>query len=260
MSLIRAAGRTMLSSFFVVNGAKAAAKPAGLVGDADPIVRKVVPLVKRVLPPTYAHFVPEDTTTLVRASGAAQVLGGLGLATGLGRRASAGLLSATMVPHVIASRPDKNASAEEKTAARSVMLHNVALLGAALIASQDTQGKPSLGYRANKQAAALSKAASKEKKGLEKQAKQLTSPSNKRKAKKHAAKLQKQLVSQARDAQKVAASQAREAQKAAAKQAKQLKKDAPKQAKQARKQAKQLQKSGKKQYESLAGQLESVLS
>lgn len=227
MNLTRAAGRTMLASFFVVNGAKAAAKPDALVADAEPIARKVVPLVQRVAPPSVANYIPEDTKTLVRATGAAQVVGGLGLATGLGRRLGATVLSASMVPHVLASRPDKRASAEEKTAARSVMLRNVALLGAALIASQDTQGKPSLGYRANSQAKAISKAASKERKDLEKQAKQLTSPSNKRKAKK---------------------------------QAKAARKQAGKQAKVAQKQARKLQKQGAEQVGSIAGQIESLLS
>ncbi len=191
MNLTRAAGRTMLASFFVVNGAKAAAKPNALVADAEPIVRKAVPLVQRVAPPSVANYVPEDTRTLVRATGIAQLLGGLGLASGLGRRASATLLSASMVPHVLASRPAKGATAEEQAASRSVLLRNVALLGATLIASQDTQGKPSLGYRANQQAQSLSKVAAKEKRQLErsakdvkKQARSLAGQTNSKKAQK----------------------------------------------------------------------------
>ncbi len=181
----------MLASFFVVNGAKAAAKPNALVADAEPIVRKAVPLVQRVAPPSVANYVPEDTRTLVRATGIAQLLGGLGLASGLGRRASATLLSASMVPHVLASRPAKGATAEEQAASRSVLLRNVALLGATLIASQDTQGKPSLGYRANQQAQSLSKVAAKEKRQLErsakdvkKQARSLAGQTNSKKAQK----------------------------------------------------------------------------
>ncbi|GAA1398121.1 DoxX family membrane protein [Luteococcus peritonei] len=188
MTLIRAAGRTMLASFFIVNGAKAAAKPEPLVADAEPIARKVVPLVQQVAPPSVANYVPEETKQLVRLTGVAQVLGGLGLATGLGRRASATLLSASMVPHVLASRPAKGATAEQKAAARSVMLRNIALLGGALIASQDTQGKPSLAWRASHEARqlskeaqaqkkALSKAAEKQSKNVKKQAKQLTGSS-----------------------------------------------------------------------------------
>lgn len=185
----------MLASFFIVNGAKAAAKPDQLVADADPIARKVVPLVQQVAPPSVANYVPRDTRQLVRITGAAQVLGGLGLATGLGRRASAALLSASMVPHVLASRPGKGATAEQKTAARSVMLRNVALLGGALIASQDTQGKPSLAWRASHEARqlsreaqaqkkALSKAASKQSRSMKKQAKQLSGSSASKDAKK----------------------------------------------------------------------------
>ena len=181
----------MLASFFVVNGAKAAAKPNALVADAEPIVRKAVPLVQRVAPPSVANYVPEDTRTLVRATGIAQLLGGLGLASGLGRRASATLLSASMVPHVLASRPAKGATAEEQAASRTVLLRNVALLGATLIASQDTQGKPSLGYRANQQAQSLSKVAAKEKRQLErsakdvkKQARSLAGQTNSKKAQK----------------------------------------------------------------------------
>ena len=185
----------MLASFFIVNGAKAAAKPDQLVADADPIARKVVPLVQQVAPPSVANYVPRDTRQLVRITGAAQVLGGLGLATGLGRRASAALLSASMVPHVLASRPGKGATAEQKTAARSVMLRNVALLGGALIASQDTQGKPSLAWRASHEARqlskeaqaqkkALSKAASKQSRSMKKHAKQLSGSSASKDAKK----------------------------------------------------------------------------
>lgn len=195
----------MLASFFVVNGAKAATKPDALVADAEPIARKVVPLVQQVAPPSVANYVPEETKTLVRATGVAQVLGGLGLATGLGRRLSAGLLSASMVPHVLASRPAQGATAEEKTAARSVMLRNVALLGAALIASQDTQGKPSLGYRANKQAQALSREVSEQKKQLEKSA-----AKQKKQLQKSAAKQKKQLSKATDNASKNANDQANE--------------------------------------------------
>ncbi|GAA1378501.1 MAG TPA: DoxX family membrane protein [Candidatus Luteococcus avicola] len=171
MSLTRAAGRTMLASFFVVNGAKAAANPTPLVGDAEPIARKVVPLAQRLAPPSAANYIPEDTKQLVRLSGVAQLLGGLGLATGLARRPSAALLGASMVPHVMASRPTRQMSGEARTAARSVMLRNVALLGATLIAAQDTQGKPSLGYRASSQARQVRRDASRQQKALAKAAK-----------------------------------------------------------------------------------------
>lgn len=226
MNLTRAAGRTMLASFFVVNGAKAAAKPDALVADAEPIARKAVPLAQRVAPPSVANYIPEDTKTLVRATGVAQVLGGLGLATGLGRRAGATLLSASMVPHVLASRPAKGASTEEKTAARSVMLRNVALLGAALIASQDTQGKPSLAWRADHQAKAISKEASKQKRALaktvDKQQKQLTGTTASKKTRKQAESLKKDALKLVEQSRKDAQKQAKQLRKQAKKQGGQL--------------------------------------
>src|SRR5674476_861378 len=149
MSLLRFAGRTMLASFFVVQGAKAVLNPEPLVADADPFAKAFVPLAQKVAPPSVAGYLPEDTKTLVRITGAAQIVGGLMLATGIGRRLGAGVLGLSMVPHVIASRPSKNSTAEEREIAKSHLLRNVALLGGAILASLDTQGRPSLAWLAD---------------------------------------------------------------------------------------------------------------
>ena len=161
----------MLASFFVVNGIKSARKPDQFVADAEPIAQKFVPLAQRVAPPTLSNYIPEDTKTLVRYTGIAQVIGGLGLATGIGRRGCSALLAATMVPHVLASRAPKGATAEQRTASRSVALRNIALLGAVLIASRDTEGQPSIGWRAQREQQRLSRAASEQRRHLKKQQK-----------------------------------------------------------------------------------------
>ncbi|MDO5287596.1 MAG: DoxX family protein [Actinomycetia bacterium] len=148
MSLMRFAARSMLASFFVVQGAKAVVNPEPLVAGAEPIARSFVPLAQRVAPASLAGYVPEETQTLVRATGAAQVVGGLMLATGIGRRLGAAVLGLSMVPHVLASRPSRAASAEQREIAKSQLLRNVALLGGAILASLDTQGKPSLAWLA----------------------------------------------------------------------------------------------------------------
>ena len=149
MSLLRFAGRTMLASFFVVQGVKAVLNPEPLVADADPFAKAFVPLAQKVAPPSVAGYLPEDTKTLVRITGAAQIVGGLMLATGIGRRLGAGVLGLSMVPHVIASKPSKNSTAEEREIAKSHLLRNVALLGGAILASLDTQGRPSLAWLAD---------------------------------------------------------------------------------------------------------------
>ena len=148
MNLLRFAGRTLLASYFIVNGARAIADPAPLTAEAEPVARAFVPLAQQTLPPSVSAYVPEDTRTLVRLNGLLALAGGLGMATGLGRRVGAGLAAVSMVPHLIASDP-RQASREDRSAAISVLLRNAALLGAALVASQDTQGNPSLVWRAN---------------------------------------------------------------------------------------------------------------
>lgn len=162
----------MLASFFVVNGVKSFTKPQQLVGSAEPIATKVVPLAQRIAPPSVANYIPEDTESLVKLAGAAQVAGGVMLATGIGRQLGAGVLALSMVPHVLTSRAPKGANAEERAHARSLLLRNVALLGAAMIAAGDTQGRPGLGWRAEQAQRKISREAAARKKQLAKEAKQ----------------------------------------------------------------------------------------
>lgn len=132
----------MFASYFIVKGTNSAMKPDSFVEDAAPVVDRLLPVVQHALPASISAHIPEDTKTLVRATGAAQAFGGLGMATGLARRAGAGVVAATMVPHVLASIPDKTSPKDERTAARSVLLRNVALLGGAMMASATPQATP----------------------------------------------------------------------------------------------------------------------
>lgn len=147
MNLLRGVGRLLLGGFFIVNGVKAVKDPAQFAAAAEPIKQRFVPLVERALPPEASAYVPENTETLVRLNGAASILGGLGMATGLSRRGGAYLAAASMLPHVLAADP-RGATAAEKEARRSIFVRNLALLGAAVVVSQDTAGKPSLAWRA----------------------------------------------------------------------------------------------------------------
>ncbi|MDO5533905.1 MAG: DoxX family membrane protein [Propionibacteriaceae bacterium] len=148
MNLVRGIGRLLLGGFFIVQGAKAVKDPDQFAPAAEPIADQFVPFARKTLPPEASAYVPEDPATLVRLNGALSVLGGLGMATGLGRRGGAYLAAASMVPHVLASNA-KGGSLEEKHTARGLQLRNLALLGAALVVSQDTAGQPSMLWRAN---------------------------------------------------------------------------------------------------------------
>src|SRR5215207_8912958 len=158
MTLLRAVPRAMLASYFVASGIKAIRDPKSLLPAAEPLADRVVPLVKQYSPDQVSSVVPEDTVTLVRVFGAAQVLGGAALTTGKGRRLGALLLASTLVPSTIAKHPFWSVQDPEQRAQdRNHFLKNVSLLGGVLIASVDTEGKPSLAWRAQKGGQALAK-------------------------------------------------------------------------------------------------------
>lgn len=166
MSLLRFVARSMLASYFVVNGVKALRHPEEFVPDVQPLADKVVPLVNSALPASARGYLPEDTAGLVKCSGALQIVGGLSLATGLGRRLGAGVLAVTMIPHVLVSHPLK-AKGAERSAVESQLRKNVALLGGVLLAAQDTEGKPNLAWRARTQRQLIGKEAARRKAELE---------------------------------------------------------------------------------------------
>lgn len=197
MSIIRGLGRTLFASYFVVKGTNSALKPDTFVEDAEPVADKLLPLVQRSLPASVSSHIPEDTRSLVRLAGATQAVGGLLMATGLGRRAGAALVAVSMVPHVIASVPEKTLPKEDRAAARSVLLRNVALFGGALMASRDTAGQPSLAWRLAQHRKALGETA--EEAGSEIRRKAEDGRRRVAKARKKAVKAQKKAQKKVRD-------------------------------------------------------------
>lgn len=158
MTLLRAASRTLLASYFVSSGVKAVRNPDALVEAAQPVADRLVPLLKKYAPAQVAGVVPDDTKTLVRVNGAAQIFGGLALATGKGRRLGALVLAASLVPSTLAKYPFwTRDDAIEKAADRSHFSKNVSLLGGVLLAAGDTEGKPSLVWRAQKGGQSIAK-------------------------------------------------------------------------------------------------------
>ena len=91
---MRALARPLLSIIFVVQGANSIRNPEPLVPKAQPVTDRLVPMVKRVAPPQVGDRIPETTVNLVRLNGAVQVVGGLALASGKGRRLARATLAA----------------------------------------------------------------------------------------------------------------------------------------------------------------------
>ena len=147
--MLRRVARPLLAGLFVVMGAQAAKNPQPLVEDAAPVADKLQPLLHRLAPESLAGRIPDDAATLVRLNGAAQVVGGLLLATGKARRAGAGLLAVSLIPTTVARHPfwqiknDKPARHEQFVQ----FLKNASIFGALLLAAQDTEGQPSIAWR-----------------------------------------------------------------------------------------------------------------
>lgn len=160
MSLLRFVARSMFAGFFITEGVKAVTKPAEIAPDAEAFTSRIAPLVQRALPPDISSYVPEKAETWVRIGGVAQIAGGAMYATGIGRRLGALLLAKASVLNIAIAAPGKDATREAKEAARPDVLRNVAFLGASLLAMQDTEGRPSLAWRADQAAKVSSQKAS----------------------------------------------------------------------------------------------------
>src|SRR3954452_18101058 len=93
MAISRLFARPMLASMFIVGGIDSVRNAGPKAGAAEPVTEKLVPLLQRVVPQ-----LPSDPTSLVRINGVAQIVAGLGLASGKAPRLSVIVLAAAFVP------------------------------------------------------------------------------------------------------------------------------------------------------------------
>jgi putative oxidoreductase len=149
MTIVRLAARPLLASMFVVGGIDAVRNASKKTDAADPVVDRLAPLLR-----TYVPQLPEDTTTLVRLNGAAQVGAALMLATGRLPRISSAVLAATLVPTTAAGHRFWEAEdPQQKANQRIHFFKNCSMLGGLLLAAVDTEGKPGVAWRARRAAA-----------------------------------------------------------------------------------------------------------
>lgn len=147
--LVRRIARPLLAAPFVFGGVSTLRKPQDRVPGARPVVEKITSTADKQLPVQ----VPRDVETWVKADAALKVVAG-GL-FGLGRlpRLTALALSASIVPTTLAGhRFWEHDDPTERFGQISNFLKNAGLLGGLLLAAVDTEGKPSVGYRARRAA------------------------------------------------------------------------------------------------------------
>ncbi|WBB78358.1 DoxX family protein [Micromonospora sp. WMMD882] len=144
MSPLRSLARVLLSGVFVTGGLRQFRDPGRYVEQSKPVTDRITPLLEQTAP-----TLPSDAETLIRANGAAQVVGGLLLATGHATRPVSLLLAGSLVPTTLAGHPFW---AQDDPAARAGhqvhFLKNLGLIGGLLLAAADTGGRPSLRWRA----------------------------------------------------------------------------------------------------------------
>jgi uncharacterized membrane protein YphA (DoxX/SURF4 family) len=146
--LIRRIARPMLAATFISRGVEAMRSPKPAADAARPTLEGL-----SKLPDPVGANVPTNAETVVRVTAAVQIGAGLLLTTGKLPRLSSTALALSVVPgslgaHAFWAETDPSRKAEERRA----FLADVGLVGGLIIAAVDTEGRPSLGWRARRAA------------------------------------------------------------------------------------------------------------
>jgi uncharacterized membrane protein YphA (DoxX/SURF4 family) len=161
MMIVRRLARPLLAAVFIDRGVDAVRHPAMRAEAARP-------LVDRLAPPLH---LPADPELLVRANGAVMVAAGTLLAGGRLPRLSSAALAATLLPstyvrHAFWSESDPTRRREQRTH----FLKDLGLLGGALLAAVDTEGRPGLAWRSRHAASSAKRSAKRARKSAERAA------------------------------------------------------------------------------------------
>jgi uncharacterized membrane protein YphA (DoxX/SURF4 family) len=150
--LIRRIARPLLSAVFIGQGIDSLLNPKPAAEAAAPAVDGL-----RALPDPVGSSIPSDPQTFAQINAAVQIGGGLLLAAGKAPRIASAALAFTVLPanlgaHMFWSESDP----QQKAQKRKDFLTDLSLVGGLIIASADTAGKPSLGWRGRRAAERIS--------------------------------------------------------------------------------------------------------
>jgi uncharacterized membrane protein YphA (DoxX/SURF4 family) len=147
--LVRRIARPLLATPFIYGGISALRKPQDRVPGARPVVDKITETADKQLPVQ----LPKDVEQYVKLNAGVQVGAGALLALGRLPRLSALALAGSTVPTTLAGHrfwDEQDPKVQFEKIAHFVK--NVGMLGGLLLAAVDTEGKPSVGYRARRAA------------------------------------------------------------------------------------------------------------
>ena len=160
--LVRRIARPLLASSFIYGGIDTLRNPQTRVPGARPVVEQITRTADEQLPVQ----VPRDVEQWVRIDAGIKVGAGSLFALGKLPRLSALALAGSIVPTTLAGHrfwEETDPKVQFEKIAHFVK--NLGMLGGLLLAAVDTEGKPSVGYRARR---AASKAADATEKSLAK--------------------------------------------------------------------------------------------
>jgi putative oxidoreductase len=143
MAVSRRLARPLLASMFIMGGADSMMNPESKTDRAKTVGPKVAAQLG----------LPEDPKTLVLVNGAVQVGAGALLALGKLPRLASLALAASLVPTTLAGHRFWDETDERTRAMQRVQFFkNLSMLGGLLLAAADTEGRPSMSWRAHRAA------------------------------------------------------------------------------------------------------------
>jgi putative oxidoreductase len=143
MTMTRRIARPLLAASFVSGGVETLRNPGPRVEKAE----AVAPQIAERLP------LPDQTDQLVKVNAAVQVVAGVLLSIGRLPRLAAAVLAASLVPTTLAGHRFWEEEDEARRAQQQIhFTKNVGLLGGLILATFDTEGAPSLGWRTRRAA------------------------------------------------------------------------------------------------------------
>jgi uncharacterized membrane protein YphA (DoxX/SURF4 family) len=138
----------MLATTFITRGVEALKSPQPAADAARPTLEGL-----SKLPDPVGPNVPTNAETVAKVTAGVQIGAGLLLAAGKLPRLSSAALAVSVVPGSLGSHAFWNETdPARKAAERKALLADVGLIGGLIIASVDTEGRPSLGWRGRRAA------------------------------------------------------------------------------------------------------------
>lgn len=143
MSIVRRIARPLLATGYIVNGIDSFRNSSSAAEHLDPALSTV----RRAVPQTAPAL--KNSAVVAQGLAAAQVGAAALFALGKAPRLAASVLvSTTAVNAYLDFRASDNGTKEQRAARRNSALKNVSLVGATMLAAVDTDGNPSLMWRA----------------------------------------------------------------------------------------------------------------